>query len=213
MTPGPRWFRTHDGGPHLAVPADATAAWLTGQSSFRHSRLSPAQEAVLDDVAALGYDVVRAGLPYRATSVLAPYRPEPIASASARNAAQLVAARTSRAFRADVARHLRPLLERTRRRLLLLCGSCGVELLAGALPELRVPPGLRLAVVALGPVGRCPEPGSGAPTLVVRGARDRLSAWTCRAPADVVVAGGHLDYAADTGARAAVVRAARQHLA
>jgi hypothetical protein len=48
---------------------------------------------------------------------------------------------------------------------------------------------------------------------VVRGARDRLSAWTCRVPAGVVVAGGHLDYAADPQTRAIVVGAARAHLA
>lgn len=197
---------------HLAEPAPACAAWLTGQSSFRHSRLSPGQDGLLDAVARAGYAVVRGGFPYSAAAVRLPYRREPILPASARNAAQYLAARWSPGFADDVARRLQPLLDRTERRLLLLCGSCGVEMLTAALPRLRLPADLRVLALALGPVGRLPAPSSSVDVYVVRGDRDHLSRWTSRTPAHVDVTGGHLDYVTVPAVRAEVARVAGEFL-
>lgn len=210
-----RWLQRHDAAEHLAVTADDVAVWLTGQSSFVHSRLSPAQDAVLDALADEGWTTLRAGLPWTAAAVARPYRAEPLLLASVRNAAQWRAARTDPAFGDDVARHLRPLLERTRRRLLVLCGSAGAQILTAGLgpPAVASPgaspgitsPGITsshdtsstatlptITVVALGPVGDLP---SGVALHVVRGRTDLLSRWGCRRPSDTVVRGGHLAYA------------------
>nr|WP_297425878.1 hypothetical protein [uncultured Actinotalea sp.] len=206
MTPR-QWLRRHDPADHLAVPADDVAVWLTGQSSFRHSGLSAAQDALLDVLAADGWSTVRAGLPWTATAVRSPYRSEPLPVASARNAAQWLAARTDPTFGDDVARHLGPVLERTRRRLLVLCGSAGAELLTVGLrrldPDVARP---STTVLALGPVGSLPADVA---VHVVRGRTDLLSRWGCRRPSDTVVPGGHLDYAASPDVRRVLLEVAR----
>lgn len=196
---------------HLAGPAEMRAAWLTGQSSFRHSQLSPQQHGMLDALAGLGYVPMRCGFPYNREALVEPYRRESLVAASIRNAAQYVASRGGRRFGVEVARHLRPLVERTSDHLLLLCGSCGADLFAAALPHIRLDAGRPVVtVVALGPVGRVPTEDGRITVRVVRGDRDRISRWGCREPADVVVPGGHLDYAAAPAVRAAVLRLARE---
>jgi hypothetical protein len=152
--PVARRFSRYDLADHLAVRAPDCAAWLTGQSSYRHSQLSADQLGLLDLLADAGFATVRGGFPFNSGALARPYHPEPLAFACARNAAQYLAARAGVSFRAELARHLQPLLDRTARRLVLLCGSCGLELLAAALPQLRMPPGLEVLVVGLGPVGR-----------------------------------------------------------
>lgn len=197
---------------HLAEPAPHVAAWLTGQSSYRHSRLSPEQEAVLDGVAHLGYATVRCGFPWNAAALGEPYRSEPILAASARNAAQFASARLGSRLGREAARHLQPLFDATSRRLLLICGSAGAELFTAALPHLSL--GSRpVLAVALGPVGRLPGPDDGVRVHVIRGDGDRISRWGCRAGTDVVVPGGHLDYAGSIAVRAEVERVAGEFLA
>lgn len=204
-----RWFAEHAPARHLAGAADSTVAWLTGQSSFASSTLSPGQEAVLDDVAAHGFTPVRGGFPYDAARAGLPYVKPTLVAASVRNGAQYLASRTSRPFAVDVARHLQPLFDRTRTDLLVLCGSSGAALLAAAWPHLQVPPGLRVHVVGVGPVGRLPQPPAVASVHVVRGRGDLLSRWgSGTRPDDVVVPGGHLDYVTSPDARAAIARVA-----
>lgn len=207
-------FARYDVAGHLAEPAPHVAAWLTGQSSLRHSLLSPEQDAMLDHLAILGFRPVRAGFPWNSAALGEPYRREPVVGASVRNGAQFLAARLSRRFGRDAARHLGPLVERTSRRLLLVCGSAGAEILTAAVAHLgRTDGGPRVLAVALGPVGRLPAPDSGVTVHVIRGDRDPLSRWACRAPADRTVRGGHLDYAASPQVHAEVLRVAREFLA
>lgn len=194
----------------LAVPSPACAAWLTGQSSLRHSGLSPGQVALLEDLAGCGYRPVPGGLPYNSAAMVRPYRPEPIVAASVRNGAQYVAAATSARFGREVAVHVQPVLDATAERLVLLCGSAGAQLLTAALPYLDLPAGLALRVIGLGPVGRLPAPRDGLSVRVVQGARDRISRWGYRGPVDVVVPGGHLDYASHPDVRATVLRLAHR---
>lgn len=193
---------------HLAAPSRACAAWLTGQSSLRHSLLSPGQTALLEDLAGQGYRPVLGGLPYNRAAQTATYRPEPIVAASARNGAQYVAAATSVRFDREVAAHVQPLLDATAERLLLLCGSAGAQLLTAALPHLELPAGLAVQVIGLGPVGRLPAPRDGLSVHVLQGRCDRISRWGYRGDVDVVVPGGHLDYATDPDVRSAVLRLA-----
>lgn len=205
------WFSRYRAEDHLAEPAECSVAWLTGQSSFTHSSLSPGQLSVLDDMSGLGYRAVSCGFPYNTAALSQPYRKEHVIAASVRNGAQFIAARISRRFVGDLAQHVQPLFDTTSRRLLLLCGSCGVELLSAVLPVVRGGEGLRVLVVALGPVGRLPR-GRGIEVRVVRGRRDWISRVTSRGAAHYVAPGGHLDYVDDPRVRAEVVGAARGFL-
>jgi hypothetical protein len=202
-----RWLDRHAASPSVVdptAPAPARAAWLTGQSSWTHSHLSPAQDAVLDALAVDGWAPLRLGLPWTEAAATAEYRRVALPVASARNAAQHLAARPGGRFAHQVARHLQPVLDGTADRLLLLCGSTGAQLLGVAAPLVRVPPGLTVHVVALGPVGAALRPGARWHVRVVRGDRDRISRLGYRGPVDVVVPGGHLDAATGPAAIAAV---------
>lgn len=208
-----RWLDRHAGAPSVldgAAPAARRVAWLTGQSSWAHSELSAGQHAVLDALAADGWDPVRLGLPWttsaRAAGSTAPR--SGLLAASARNTAQHLAARPGGRFARQVAGHLQPLLDTTTQRLLLLCGSTGAQVAGAVAPLVRVPDGVVVHVVALGPVGRLPEPGPAWQVHVVRGTGDRISRWGYRGPVDVHVPGAHLDAATGPAARDAVRRLA-----
>ncbi|WP_273653553.1 hypothetical protein [Cellulomonas fimi] len=202
-----RWLDAHATATPVADAVDARVAWLTGQSSWTHSALSPEQHAVLDDLAVAGWTPLRVGFPWT-DRALAPYRREPLVRASARNAAQWAAARPGTAFTRETVRHLQTLLDRTRRDLLLLCGSTGARMIAVAAPRLAVPAGLHVRVVGLGPVGPLPPAGGPWTVHTVRGSADLLSRWGHRGPVDVVVPGGHLRAATSPEARAALARIA-----
>ncbi len=203
-------LRSYSTGDHLASQAVNVAAWLTGQSAWRHSQLSPQQLGILEELA--GYEVVRAGFPYNGRALSVPYTPEPLLRASIRNASQFAASLASPAFSAEIARHLQPLIDAASRRLLLLCGSCGLQLLASALPRLDLPSRLRLGLVAVGPV--CLTPAAffrGHPQLdlfVVQGSRDWISRLGSRAGADARPPVDHLGYTRHPEARRAIRQAA-----
>lgn len=200
-----RWLAAHAEAPPAAAPATRRAAWLTGQSSWRNSLLSPTQHAVLDALEPHGWTGLRVGFPWTTRAAEGTYRREPLAAASLRNAWQWAAARPGRPFARDASRHLQALLDRTTSDLLLLTGSAGAQILAGAAPSVRTPPGLQVHVVALGPVGAVTPARRGWSVHVVRGSDDLLSRLGHRRPADVVVPGGHLDAATSPAAVAAVL--------
>ncbi len=203
---------------HLAGPAGSAgqlAAWLTGQSSHRHSQLSPEQLAVLDAISGLGYETVRAGFPYNRRALSMPYAPEPLARASWRNLSQFLAALARPAFSVEVARHLQPLIDSASRRLLLLCGSSGLQLFASALPRLSIPPALRIGLVGVGPV--CLSPAAvfrshpGIDLFVIQGSGDWISRLGCRTGgtgADARPPVGHLGYTRHPEARRVLLQAA-----
>lgn len=207
-----RWLAAHAHVSCAAGPVGARAAWLTGQSSWQHSLLSPRQEAVLDALARDGLDPLRVGFPWTTAAAAGTYRSVPLPIASVRNGAQFIAARwlgTHRredAFAHQIARHLQQLVESTTDRLVLLVGSAGAEMLTAAAPLLRVPPSLAIDVVALGPVGRLRVKPSWT-VHVVQGSGDYISRLGYSGPVDAVVPGGHLS-AATSPATITVVRAA-----
>jgi hypothetical protein len=205
-------FSRYDVADHLAASAANCAAWLTGQSSYRHSQLSAGQLDLLNSLTAVGYEAVCGGFPFNGGAMTVPYRHEPLAAASVRNCAQYLAARVDRRFGAELARHLQPLFDRTGRRLVLLCGSCGLELLAAALPLLRLRPRLEVLVLALGPVGRLPAGGSRFRLHVIRAEGDWISRLGCRRAPDLRVPGGHLGYLRKCAVRAEVLRVAEAFL-
>jgi hypothetical protein len=207
-----RRFAGYQPADSLAVSAQDSAAWLTGQSSYRHSQLSPGQELMLDAVANLGYATVKGGFPFNAGALRLPYRPEPLPAASVRNAAQYLAARTDRRHRAELARHLQPLLDHCERRLLLLCGSCGLEMLTAAIPALRLPPALQVLAIGIGPVGRTPPAGPALRLHVIRARGDWISRLGCRLTPDLQVTGSHMSYPDQPAVRDEVLRVAAEFL-
>lgn len=188
-------LQRYDPADSLARPSTHMLAWLTGQSAYHHGSLSPAQAALLRGVTLPGWSRVEANFPYNKAALTADYQPTPLLPASVRNSAQFVAALTSSAFGQACARHLQPLLDASTSRLVLLCGSCGLQLFQAALPWLRVPTGLHIHLVGLGPVclrfHRHPQVA----VTVVQGRHDWLSRSLCPLPCHYQVPAGHLDYA------------------
>jgi len=179
----------------LARPSAQVVAWLTGQSDYASACLSPAQEAFLLAVAPPGWVKLEANFPYNQAALAADYQPAPLLAASMRNSAQFVAALGSAVFRRACAQQLQPLLDATTNRLVLLCGSCGLQLFYAALPWLRVPAGLYIQLVGLGPVCLRYQAHPQVAVTVVQGQRDWLSRSLCRLPCNYWVRAGHLDYA------------------
>ena len=188
-------LRHYDPANSLARPNSHAVAWLTGQSDYGSACLSPAQAAVLRAIGAPGWVGLAANFPYNQAAVSADYQPAPLLPASVRNGAQFIAALSSTAFRRACARHLQPLLDATTSRLVLLCGSCGLQLFYAALPWLRVPAGLQIQLVGLGPVCLRHYAHPQVAVAVVQGRHDWLSRSLCRLPCHYRVPGGHLDYA------------------
>jgi len=195
------WLERYDPARSLARPAPLVAAWLSGQPAHSHSHLAPEQVELLDDLAAAGWAVVPAGLPFNDAAGCPPCRPVPLVVAAARSTGQYRAARAGGPFAVAVARHLQPLVDATARTLLVVVGSAGAQLLTGAWAHLQVPPGFDLRVIALGPVGPLPAQ---ARTVVVQGERDLVSRWGYPGRPDVVVPGRHLGYPRRPAVRALV---------
>jgi hypothetical protein len=197
-----RWVDRLAGECLAAQTVPARALWLTGQSSWTNTRLSPGQEQMLDALERLGWATIHAGFPWTHRAALGPYRREPLVAASVRNTMQYLAARPGSRFAAQIAEHLQPVVDRTSCRLVILAASAGARMLAGAAPHLVLPEGLSAQVIALGPAGRLPaDPWRG---TAVRGRNDRISRLLYRGPVARVIDGGHLGAATSGPARAAV---------
>lgn len=193
---------------HLAEPVADRVVFLSGQSSYRHSQLSPAQRELLAAVAELGYSPLLAGFPYHREALTEPWRREPILPASGRNTSQFLAATWRPSFRAQVARHLGPLFTLTSRRLVVLCGSSGLALLEAAWPRLELTPGLAVFAIGLGPVARRVPYHPRLTVVTIQGRGDWISRLGFPFPPVFRVTGGHLDYAAGAEVRALVTRLA-----
>jgi hypothetical protein len=188
-----------------ALPVHSRIALLTGQSSFRASRLSPAQADFLRAVAPPHAEPLLAAFPYHPDfDRAAP--PPGLPAASVRNGLQFLWCLTSPAFRRGVARALQPVFVRTRDRLYLITGSCGLQLLAAAWPELPIPGGLRITTVAIGPaLLRCFRLD---PSLVsaVQGRSDLWSRLLYRGPIAARCHAGHLEHWQSAETRSTVAR-------
>lgn len=170
-------------------PVTNRIALLTGQSSFLSSALSPSQISFLEGVAPAGCSILRTGFPFDST--LETFRNAGMAGASWRNARQVYWSIFSATFRGAVARRLQAMMDATSRRLILITGSCGLQLANSAWPLLRVPAALRVDVIALGPA--C----FGAPRMpvtVIQGRRDGWSRLFYRGRVDHFCECGHLGY-------------------
>ena len=162
---------------------------MTGRSDPSHCRPSAVQAAFLDALASPGVRVLRTNFPWVPDDgALA--APVPLVRASLANARQYLGSR-----RESWRERHRPALERLAGRAprtVLICGSCGLELLA----NLRARPATldRLHVLALGPVAR--RRPAVRELVIVRGRDDRVSGRGLGA-ADHVVGTDHLGYLED----------------
>ena len=176
----------------LLAPAAIRLLLLTGQSSFRSARLEPEQSSFLRAIAPPGAAIVDLGFPFH-PAMLTDARSPGILAASWRNLLQVIWSVASPRYQASVARTLQQALDATESELLLVTGSCGLQIANRAWPRLVVPPGLRTRVVALGPAcfGRLRL--APAEITVVQGARDGWSRLFYRGRIDARVPCGHLD--------------------
>jgi hypothetical protein len=164
---------------------ETRVALLTGQSSFASSALSAAQIGFLRAVAPAGASVLEMGFPFDSGFCGGGFREVGMVAASARNARQVGWALRSARFRAVVARRLEELLAGSAR-LILITGSCGLQIANSAWPA-----GGQAEVVALGPAcfGTLRVPAR-----VVQGRADGWSRLFYRGRVDRYCDCGHLGY-------------------
>ena len=175
----------------VLTPEESRVVLLTGQSSFTSSALSLAQLAFLESVAPEGCPAVDRGFPFDPAFDGPGFADTGVVAASWRNARQVCWSLCSRNFQDAVARRLQMVIDATRRRLVIITGSCGLQLANTAWPRLRMPPNLRVDVIALGPA--C----FGTPRLrayVVQGRWDAWSRLFYGNRVDHVCNCSHLDY-------------------
>ncbi len=187
----------------LLAPAERRLLLLTGQSSFASARLAPEQSAFLAAVAPPGADLHDAGFPFH-PAMLGDAPAAGILAASARNFLQVLWSVSSRRYQACVRATLQQALDATRDELLLLTGSCGLQLANRAWPGLVVPARLRVRIVALGPACFGALRLAPVEVTVVRGRGDGWSRLFYRGRIDVEAPCGHLDYWTSSAVREAV---------
>jgi hypothetical protein len=176
-----------------AEPAPARVVLLTGQSSFRTSRLSEAQTDFLRMVAPPASEPLFAGFPFHPD--FDRDAPEPnLLAASLRNGWQFAWSLWSPTFQQTVARALQPLFHSTHESLQIVTGSCGLQLLAGAWPRLTKRENLFVRIVALGPTLLRPYTLDTRTVFALQGRRDLLSRWCYRGGIAAYCDAGHLDY-------------------
>jgi len=166
-------------------------ALLTGRSSFASPALSPQQLSFLKAIAPSGYSILETAFPYDLSLHGTAFRETGMLAASWRNMRQVCWSIRNPAFRAIVAGRMQALFDATGRHLILITGSCGLQLANSAWPQLRPPANLRIDVIALGPAcfGRLRMPAK-----VIQGRRDFWSRLFYRGPVDHYCDCGHLDY-------------------
>ena len=176
----------------LVTPAGVRLLLLTGQSSFRSARLEPEQSAFLRAIAPPDATIVDAGFPFH-PAMLDDAPPPGMVAASWRNLLQVLWSVASPRYQTSVARTLQQAVDATEIELLLVTGSCGLQIANRVWPRLVIPPGLRIRAVALGPAcfGRLRL--APARVAVVQGTRDGWSRLFFRGRIDARVPCGHLD--------------------
>ena len=189
----------------LVKPAASRLVLLTGQSSFRSSRLSPAQVEFLNSVAPPGVQPLPNGFPFHSNFDGA--APAPcLLAASLRNALQVCWSLFSPVYRRSVANVLQTLFRNTSECLYIVTGSCGLQILASAWPMLIVPDSLRLCVVALGPALIRPGALPADRIHALQGRRDLWSRLLYRGRLEARCNSGHMDYWSSPDARELVTR-------
>lgn len=168
----------------LATPVASRVVLLTGQSSFRSSRLSQDQLQLLRGVA--NATPLELGFPYHPDFDVEEPSPD-LMRASLRNAMQFL---WTLQPQPAIGQALQPLFENTSESLFIITGSCGLQLLNSAWPFLKRPKTLRLQVVAIGPAIL----NSRLQPVVIQGRHDLWSRLLYHGPVTTHCNCGHLDY-------------------
>jgi len=172
----------------LLRPVKRRVLLWTGQSGLAAAGLSAKQKeflwAVGEDAALLS------GFPFhrdceRETDAH-------LLAASWRNARQTLWCATNQRYRRILAGVLQQAVASTAEKLLLICGSCGLELVNAAAGEWRQTLAPHVSIIALGPT--CVRKLCLPRVFAIRGRKDRWSACLYRGPVDAITPGGHLDY-------------------
>lgn len=182
-------------------PCEHRLVLLTGQSNLCSSPLSPAQVDFLSSLTSLPVEAVLTGFPFDEAPI--PNRRASLLQASLHNARQYLWARGKPAYGRVVAQALQPILASASRSILLVTGSCGLQILQAAWPHLRRNPELRIQILALGPVGYAPR-FADAGFSAVQGSTDLWSRMLYRGPVVHQTSCGHMDYWHDAVARDAL---------
>jgi len=170
----------------LGAPVRPRVVLLTGQSSFRSSRLMPSQVDFLKAVAPPDAEPLLAGFPFHpAFDCEAHDASLPVAAA--RNSLQFVWSLTSEQLRRAIAAALRPLLQN---KLVIVTGSCGLQMLAAATTVLPID----ARIVALGPAMWRPYSLDMRRVSVLQGLRDGWSRLLYRGPVNTYCEADHLGY-------------------
>lgn len=169
-----------------ATPARSRVVLLTGQSSFRSSRLLPEQIDFLKAVAPPDSEPLLAGFPFH-PELDRDDTPVPLPAAAMRNSLQFVWSMTSARFRRTIAEALRPLIQH---KPVIITGSCGLQLLAAASPPLKI----ETPIIALGPAMLRPFTLDLNRVRVVQGRRDAWSRLLYRGPITTYCDADHLGY-------------------
>lgn len=184
-----------------AAPARSRVVLLTGQSSFRSSRLMPVQVDFLKAVAPPDAEPLLAGFPFHPEfDRAAPDAALPLAAM--RNSLQFFWSFTSASYRQTIADALRPLL---RHKLAIITGSCGLQMLAAASPLIPID----ARIVALGPAMFRPFKLEMQRVRAVQGRRDVWSRLLYRGPIAAYCDADHLGYWQCSNTREVVARLLR----
>lgn len=179
-------------------PCEHRLLSLTGQSNLRSSPLSAAQTDFLASLTHLPIEGVLTGFPFDEAPM--PNRPVGLQQASLQNARQYLWARSDPAYARAVAQVLQPILASASRSILIVTGSCGLQILEATWPHLRRTPALRIEILTLGPVGSAPHSGE-AGFSGVQGAADLWSRLFYRRPIAHETSCGHVGCWHDAVAR------------
>lgn len=172
----------------LLAPARRRMLLWTGQSGYAAGALRAEQREFLQAVA--GEEAVLAGFPFH-REFDREYELR-IVRASLRNARQTWWCAANARYRRAVGKVLGQAVRSVSERLMIVCGSCGLEIVNAAAEEMGGALPDHVEIVALGPT--CLRPLRLEVVRVVQGRRDRWSQWLYRGPVEVVTGGGHLDY-------------------
>lgn len=187
----------------LLTPAPVRLLLLTGQSSFASASLRPEQSSFLRAVAPPRAAIADSGFPFH-PAMLADAPLPGLVAASWRNFLQVVWSVTLAKYQRLVRANLQRALDTTAEELLLVTGSCGLQMANRAWPGLVVPVGLRVRLVALGPACFGALRVAPAAVTVVQGTGDGWSRVFYRGRVDVRAPCGHLDYWTSPAVRATV---------
>jgi hypothetical protein len=122
-------------------------------------------------------------------------------AASVRNALQYLWSRHSPGYQRLVTKALQPLFDNTSHKLVIITGSCGLQILHSAWPSIVKPANLNVRIIAVGPAGP-PMPEA----ITLQGTRDFWSKILYRGPVAVRCNTGHLDYWSSPEVRRIVVQ-------